>query len=228
MAQKQAIFTMLGGRVRMFRGEYNATSDAAWLAAFVPEKIRTVLDVGIGTGGVGLCLNAHNPNIKLTGIDISDKMLTECARNAELNNCDIELINADIMSWRTPRTFDAVITNPPYFTGTPANHNAHHNTDIIQWTRKCIARVRPRGYCCIIIDASRMSDAVFAMRGANCGDITIVPLFGAKQNAERVLIRCRIGTGGGDKLYNGLPMNYEPVLRDGLTINSTLARLGWI
>ena len=227
MAEKQAIFTLMGGRIRMYRGSYNPTSDAVWLASYAPHNIKTVLDVGVGTGGVGLCIASNNPGIKLTGLDISPEMLTECARNAELNNITTELINADITTWRTARTFDAVITNPPYFRGTPAQHNAHHNADITTWVRKCIARVRPRGYFCIIVSADRISEVIAEMHN-HCGAIQIMPLFGAKHTAERVLIRGRTGVRGGDILWSGLPMNYEPILRDGLTIDDVLARLNWI
>ena len=227
MAEKQAIFTLMGGRIRMHRGAYNPTSDAVWLASYAPRNIKTLLDVGVGTGGVGLCIASNNPGIKLTGLDISPKMLAEYARNAELNNIATELINADITTWRTARTFDAVITNPPYFRGTPAQHNAHHNADITTWVRKCIARVRPRGYFCIIVSADRISEVIAEMHN-HCGAIQIMPLFGAKHTAERVLIRGRTGVRGGDILWSGLPMNYEPILRDGLTIDDVLARLNWI
>lgn len=225
MSQKQEIFTLMGGRVRMFRGRYNPTSDAVWLAAFVPtKKINTVLDVGTGTGGAGLCTMAHNPKIKLTGIDISSEMLAECEKNARENNCTPELIKADITTWRTDKTFDAVITNPPYFRGTPAKHNAHHNADLTLWTRKCIARVRPRGYFCTIVAADRIAE-VIAETNKHCGDITIMPLFGAAKAAERVLLRGRVGTRGGAVLYPGLSMNCDAVLRDGLTIADTLDTL---
>ena len=225
MSEKQDIFTMLGGQVRFWRGTYNPTSDAAWLAAFAADvPAKTVLDVGVGTGGAILCLMAHKPTINATGIDISDKMLNQCAKNAELNRRDIELINTDITTWRTPRTFDLVISNPPYFKGTPATHNAHHNADIIKWTKKSVARVRPRGTYCTIVDAGAVSD-VIASISEKCGDITIFPLFSKKRTAERVIIRARIGSHGPTMLYNGLSMNCDIVLRDGLTICDTLAKL---
>lgn len=224
MTQKQAIFSLLGGRVQINRGIYNPTSDAVWLAAFAPTNARTVLDVGIGTGGAALCLMAHNPNASVSGVDTSQQMLAECAANAELNNRAIELINTDITTWRTDRTFDLVITNPPYFQGTPAKHNAHHNADITQWTRAALRRVKPRGRFCTIVDAACVGDVIAALNGV-CGDITVFPLFGAKKTAERVLVGARKGVKGGTTLHAGLPMNYEPVLRDGLTIADALARL---
>lgn len=216
----------MGGRVRIYRGRYNPTSDAVWLAAFAADatKYKTVLDVGIGTGGAALCLAAHNPDIKITGVDTSAQMLAECEKNAELNARTTELIHADIMSWRTARTFDMVITNPPYFKGTPARHNAHHNVDLAAWTRRCIARVRPHGYIFIIVDAAATADVISEMN-RHCGDITLFPLFGAKQTAERMLLRARMGTRGPTVIHSGLSMNCEAVLRGGLTIGAALSRL---
>lgn len=224
MVQKQAIFTLMGGRIQILRGRYNPTSDAVWLAAFAPSNVKTVLDVGIGTGGAALCIMANNPNVQMTGIDISPEMLTECAHNAALNDCKIDLINSDIMTWRTAKTFDLVITNPPYFRGTPARHNAHHNADLTMWVRRCAARVRPRGYMCIITSADRMAQIIAEMN-AHFGDIEIYPLYGALRVAERVLVRGRAGTRGGAKLHSGTSMNDTAILRDGLTIDATLARL---
>lgn len=216
MTQKQDIFDLIGGKVRFYRGIYNPTADAVWLAAFAPSA-KTVLDVGVGTGGVSICYMSHHPSARVTGIDISTDMLTEATRNAELNDHKLELINADIINMRMDRTFDLVMTNPPYFKGTPAKHNAHHNADIIKWTKKCIARVKPRGYFCTIVDAGAVADVIFAMN-QTFGDITIFPLFGAKNTAERVLIRGRAGVRGGSVVYPGQKMNDPTILRAGLTI----------
>lgn len=225
MAQKQDIFTLMGGRVRLWRGRYNPTSDAVWLAAMAADtRAQTVLDAGVGTGGAALCLMANNPDAVVTGLDISPEMLAECGANAELNGRAIELIKADITTWRTNRTFDLVITNPPYFKGTPAKHNAHHNADLGLWTRKCLARVKPRGTFVIVVDAAAAATIV-AQMAEKCGDIEIMPLFGARKTAERVLLRGRLGTRGPTLIHAGLSMNTDAVLRDGLTIAAALSTL---
>lgn len=226
MKEKQENFTLMGGKVKMKRSEYNPTSDAVWLAALPDVAPEKVLDVGIGTGGVSLCLQHHFPKAHITGIDISQDMLNICADNAKLNNYEFELINQDILTWSTPRTFDLVISNPPYFFGTPSTKhpNAHHNTDLTQWMRRCIARVRPMGYFCTIVDAARLSDVLWIM-AKNCGSINIIPLFGSKKVAERVLLRGRLGNHGGSVIHIGYPMNYEPILRDGLTIQKILSNI---
>jgi tRNA1(Val) A37 N6-methylase TrmN6 len=224
MNTKQEVFTLMGGHVKMYRSHYNPTSDAVWLAAFAPQTAKDILDVGIGTGGVSLCIHAHNPNAKITGLDISDDMLNVCRINAKLNNTEIELIHNSIYTWRTNRTFDLVVTNPPYFNGTRAKHDAHHNADMSTWISRCIARVRPMGTFCIITDASTISCVISEM-SKKLGDITIFPLFGAKNTAERVLISGKLGTRGISILHSGLSMNCDPILRDGLTIQDFLSKL---
>lgn len=225
MKQRQEIFTLLGGRVNMMRGTYNPTSDAAWLAAAVGDvPAKTVLDVGIGTGGVALCLHNHNKDAHITGLDTSSAMLAQCAENAELNNVNIELVNADITTWRTDQTFDLVVSNPPYFNGTPAAHNAHHNADLATWIKKCVARTRPRGTFCTIVDAKCTATVIAAMH-PTCGAIEIFPLFGAANTAERVIIRGRVGVKTGTTIHMGRSMNTECVLRHGLTIGKAFTTL---
>ena len=225
MPEKQANFTLLGGRVIMKRSIYNPTSDAVWLAAYVPIKAKQILDVGIGTGGVSLCILHRNPNAQITGIDISSEMLDACKINMELNNKQINLVNADILHWATPETFDLVVTNPPYFMGTPGNTKAHHATDITRWIKRSIARVRPQGYFCMISDALITDIAISVLSDRHFGDIQIFPLFSKKHTAERVLIRAKQGVKTGTSLYCGTNMNNESILRSDLTIDEWLATL---
>lgn len=225
MPEKQANFTLLGGRVIMKRGFYNPTSDAVWLAAYIPNKAKKILDIGIGTGGVSLCILARNPDAKITGIDISDEMLDGCQTNMKLNDRNINLVKADILNWSTSETFDLVVTNPPYFMGTPGASKAHHAIDISKWLKRSIARVKPGGYFCMISDALITDIAVSVLADKHFGDIQIFPLFSTKNKAERVLIRSKQGVKTGCSIYSGTNMNNESILRSGLTIDEWLATL---
>lgn len=222
MTKKQGFFTIMGGRVKMQFGAYNPTSDAVWLAAFVDAYPKTVLDVGTGTGAVALCLMARIPEIDMTAIDMSDEMLTAARQNFELNGKSANFINADILSWRTNKTFDLVITNPPYFKGMPAAHNAHHNANLTLWTRKCIARTRPNGTFATIVDAAECATVVAEM-SAHCGDIKILPLFSNKNTAERVLLSCRVGRASHTTIFSPFSMNCDTVLRDGRPIKDIIS-----
>jgi tRNA1(Val) A37 N6-methylase TrmN6 len=217
--KKQEVFTIMGGRVKILRGPYNPTSDAVWLAAFVDRHPKKVLDVGTGTGAVALCLMARIPNIDMTVLDNSQVMLDAAQDNFALNNQVAKFVNADITTWKTSETFDLVITNPPYFKGTPAIHNAHHNADLIAWVRRCIARVRPNGTFIIIVDATEMANILAEMNRHHCGGFHILPLFSNKNVAERVLISCRLGHAPRSTLHQGLHMNCNEILRSGLSVS---------
>lgn len=218
MTKKQGFFTIMGGRVKMEFGPYNPTSDAVWLAAFVDTHPKTVLDVGTGTGAVALCLMSRIDGIKMTAIDVSDEMLVAAKKNFELNDKTADFINANILSWKTNKTFDLVITNPPYFRGMPATHNAHHNADLTLWTRKCIARVRPNGTFATIVDATACAPVIAEMSG-HCGDIKILPLFSNKKTAERVLLSARVGRAPHTTIFSPMSMNCDAVLRDGCAVS---------
>ncbi len=225
MTKKQENFTLLGGRIVMAPSLYNPTSDAVWLAAFAPMGVKTVLDVGIGTGAVSLCLLNHIPDAQITGIDVSPEMLDACKKNIELNNKQIKLLNEDITKWSTPENYDLVITNPPYFQGTPAQHNAHHNADISQWTKKSLARVKPNGYFCTIIDAQLVDRVIAVLYDKHMGDVKILPLFSGKNTAERILVRAKKCVRSGATYYKGLSMNDDAILRSGLTVEALLNSL---
>lgn len=212
----------MGGRVKIQSGTYNPTSDAVWLAAFVDTHPKTVLDVGTGTGAVALCLMARIGGIDMTAIDVSDEMLVAARQNFELNGKSATFINADILSWRTNKTFDLVITNPPYFKGMPAAHNAHHNADLTLWTRKCIARTRPNGTFATIVDAAECATVIAEMT-RHCGDIKVLPLFSNKNTAERVLLSCRVGRASHTTVFSPLSMNCDKILRDGVAAKDIIS-----
>ena len=123
------------------------------------------------------------------------------------------------------KKYQYVITNPPYFNGTPAHHNAHHNTDIKKRVQHCCARVKPNGYICIIADTLCVDKIISVMDKKHFGNIQIFPLFGAKNSAERALIRAKQGARTGTTIFKGSSMNNDLILRDGLTIDTLLSTL---
>ena len=184
-------------------GGYKTTGDAPALAAAVGASgPARVLDVGCGAGGVALCMMDENSKLKMTGIDMSDKMLADASRNARLNGRDIELLKRDIFDWKTTRQFDFVVTNPPYFSGTPRRDNAHHNVDIYGWTSACVKRLRARGVFYCIVSTGVMDKVIAALSNGKCGGITV-----RVAPSDRVIISGRLGVKTGAKLLIDLCSN---------------------
>jgi release factor glutamine methyltransferase len=81
------------------------------------EKEYNVLDIGTGSGIIAVSLAKHLPAVKITALDISEKVLTVAALNAELNEVKdrINFIQADITKDNCfEDKFDIIVSNPPY------------------------------------------------------------------------------------------------------------------
>ena len=74
-----------------------------------------VLDLGTGSGAIAIAIAKERPLCRLTATDISPDALAIAAQNArQLDIPDIEFLEGD---WTEPvagRTFNVIVSNPPY------------------------------------------------------------------------------------------------------------------
>jgi release factor glutamine methyltransferase len=75
-----------------------------------------ILDIGTGSGCIGIALakNLNSPSI--TAIDVSESALSICQKNAFENNVQIDFIKNDILNqdnW-LEGNYDIIVSNPPY------------------------------------------------------------------------------------------------------------------
>lgn len=79
---------------------------------FVDNKID-VLDLGCGSGCIGLTLKLEAPNIDVTLSDISEKALKVTKDNQDKLDICATLILSDLFE-HIDRKFDIIVSNPPY------------------------------------------------------------------------------------------------------------------
>jgi len=72
-----------------------------------------VLDVGTGTGAIGLAL-ADEAGADVVAIDASPDALALARENAERTGIAIQLLERDLRDGLPPGPFDLVVSNPPY------------------------------------------------------------------------------------------------------------------
>lgn len=108
-------------------GAFPLSTDSMVLSHFVRlTKNARVLDLGSGCGTLGLLLCAQNETCTVTGLEIDESAhlaaLSNIQRNALASR--MESICADLRSVSrrfSPGSFDACVSNPPYFSGGPAS-----------------------------------------------------------------------------------------------------------
>lgn len=71
-------------------------------------KIKTILDMGCGTGGHALLLAERGYSV--TGIDMSKSMLSIAKEKARKANISVDLFEGNIREFNTNRKFDAIIS----------------------------------------------------------------------------------------------------------------------
>ena len=106
-----------------------------WVLKEDTNRAINILDIGTGSGCIAISLAKNMPKANLYALDISKEALKTARINAELNEVDIEFIEADILKWnqeskiknqdfffpfgkdvlkRQKGQFDVIVSNPPY------------------------------------------------------------------------------------------------------------------
>lgn len=76
------------------------------------HKYINALDMCCGSGCIGLTLNSETKT-DVTLSDISDEALKVARKNAEKDNCNVNIINSNLFE-NINGKFDFIISNPPY------------------------------------------------------------------------------------------------------------------
>ena len=90
---------------------------------------KKILDIGTGSGCIAISLAKALPNAKVSALDISEEALKVARENAKLNNVDINFINADILSYKSDKKYDIIVSNPPYVFESQRKHMSKNVLD---------------------------------------------------------------------------------------------------
>ena len=92
--------------------------DTETLVETVVKKIKDkevrVLDIGTGSGCVGISIAKLCPNADVTLLDYSEAILEVVGENAKLNGVEVKLEHCDILEEIPEGKFDVIVSNPPY------------------------------------------------------------------------------------------------------------------
>lgn len=165
--------------------------DAVLLAAFAAgetgakglqkngRRPLSVADLGTGCGVAAFILYHKLGGAKMAGYDINADAIDRARRACEINGLaeDIEFLVTDIKDISEQGTFDAVITNPPYFRRTPdesgaadpdERYVARHETtaDIADFAATCARMLKNGGNLYMVHRPDRLADIFCELRAA--------------------------------------------------------------
>jgi len=79
------------------------------------DKPIKILDIGTGSGCIGISLAKQLPAATVSVLDVSPKALKIAQNNAQLNAVELQYIEANILEWSAAaHSFDIIVSNPPY------------------------------------------------------------------------------------------------------------------
>jgi release factor glutamine methyltransferase len=100
---------------------------------FTIYEYLTILDLGTGSGAVGITLAAEFPKSTVVAVDISLSALKTAAMNSEINEVHkrMRFVNGDATTFfKKNPVFDLIVTNPPYV---PEKDYVGLQREIINW-----------------------------------------------------------------------------------------------
>lgn len=204
---------LLGGKVIIFQPKkgYRVAVDSCLLAAAVPAKAGDrVLDLGVGTGAVSLCIRARVPQCKITGIDKNTGYLELAAKSVTKNNWEhsIDLHFGDVC--RPPRviepaSFDYVVANPPYFeedayfkspNAGKSEAHATHGSKLENWVSCAKTYLKPEG-CFLVIFPSDKEEVLLAALKAHFNEIAVFRVYSSDETTPiRVIVTAKASQTG--------------------------------
>lgn len=86
-----------------------------WVIDSVPaDQPLKVLDLGTGSGVIGITLALERPNWQVTLSDISTGALRVALANQRLHGTNLPQVESDLFANLRGQQFDLIVTNPPY------------------------------------------------------------------------------------------------------------------
>ncbi|WP_368251161.1 peptide chain release factor N(5)-glutamine methyltransferase [Enterococcus sp. 2201sp1_2201st1_B8_2201SCRN_220225] len=86
----------------------------AAIESFSPEEKIQVVDIGTGTGAIGLSVKLARPNWQVAVTDLSESALKIAQENAENLQAEVDFYQGDTLEPVADLTIDLLLSNPPY------------------------------------------------------------------------------------------------------------------
>ncbi|MHB8810378.1 MAG: tRNA1(Val) (adenine(37)-N6)-methyltransferase [Desulfobulbaceae bacterium] len=209
--------TLFNGRLvcAQFRQGYRFSVDAVLAAHFCrPGPADHILDLGCGSGIIGLILAFRHPGVRVTGLEVQGELARLAEENSRRNSLEarVQVIHGslrDIGGLVTPEAFDLVVSNPPFrkpgsgrLSPTDQRARARHEIDasLGEVVRAAAFAVKNRGRVVFVYPAARFMTLSAALRDARLEPKRLQPVYGWPGSPEASLVLVEAIKNGGEEL----------------------------
>lgn len=171
------------------KGGYRFSVDALLVYSFITlPRVKTIADLGAGSGIIGLLLARKYPEAGVTLIELQESLVRLAERNVAANGLRdrVTVVNADITHITAPSIpsapgpplrcgeYDLVVSNPPYRRARSGKLSidderaiARHELKVSlpELVRAASALLRHHGRFCVIHLPERLAEVVHIMKG---------------------------------------------------------------
>jgi tRNA1Val (adenine37-N6)-methyltransferase len=180
---------------------YRFNEDSFRLIRWVQQKLsraERILDLGAGSGIMGIELSNHFSPLKLTMLEMQRDFLPHLEKNVQTSlsaDSEVEIVINTFGEWRPSETFDLIVCNPPYFSKgqgrvSPDERKQMARTFMIDDWNTLINLIKkllsPNGLACLVIrsDESLRSLLDKSFTIYNDGQLWILELSGLDINRD--------------------------------------------
>jgi tRNA1Val (adenine37-N6)-methyltransferase len=238
-AQKITTDALFDGRLicQQHRHGYRFSVDAVLLAHFCPVRPGDrILDLGCGSGIIGLILCSLHQDIALTGLEIQAGLAGLAQKNIQANQWAdrMNIVQGDARQpgrFLAAESFDLVVCNPPYRAAGSGRINRTDEAAVARHELKATLddmvsaaffAVKNRGPVCFVYPAKGLSRLLTALELKNCAVKRVQPVYSSTSSgqASLVLVEARKNGGPGCLLaapfyvYDGPDRAYSPAMRN--------------
>lgn len=157
---------------------------------FEKEQTLKVIDLGCGSGCIGLSLKKLFQNSDVELVDVSEKAVSVSQKNANNLNLEVSITHKDVDSLELEKeAYDIVVSNPPYIAKDDKDvcehvreyepHEALFAEDnglyyLKSWSKKAHEALKPGGYLCMEMGYNQAKDLTEFLTKLNFNEVKVV------------------------------------------------------
>ncbi|CAD7286768.1 tRNA1(Val) (adenine(37)-N6)-methyltransferase [Campylobacter majalis] len=191
-------------KIFQLQNGYHYNSDTMALYGFISsfwnKKYKNVLDVGSGSGVLGMLIKRDNPEISLSMIDIQDENVALCNKNLSENDLNAKVILTDFKMYKSDIRYDLIISNPPFYhDGVTKSDNKHiaisrydKYLTLDDFIRVSNTHLNPNAELMFCYDSMQLSEIFISLNRYKLNPTHIRFVHASKdKNARLVLVRAK-------------------------------------